>query len=204
MNPKTIRIAAIWSLFSLFTLLLFPAIEAGEIYEKVVRIHVIAHSDSEEDQTLKLKVRDALIEYAEENLKGNTTKEAIEKLKENQNAVQKIAENTLKKEGCSFPVSVKLGKETYPTRTYESLSLPAGEYESLRVVIGDGKGQNWWCMLFPPVCLSSASPDDALAGAGIGGETVATVEKENPRYEFRFHVLEFFSSVKEKFKKLFS
>ena len=204
MKRKTLITAAIRAAAILCLFLLSPALKAGEIYEKVLRIHVIAHSDSEEDQALKLIVRDRILELAEVRLAGRNAEDAAALIRAGEAEWRREAEAALREAGCEMPVTLELGKEVYPTRTYEGLSLPAGTYLSLRIKIGDAKGKNWWCMLFPPVCLNSARPDDALTGAGLSGESVKTVKREGEKYEFRFHLLERIAALQEKLKELFS
>ncbi len=204
MKRNSLIRAAVWAAALLLLFVLSPALNAGEIYEKVLRIHVIANSDSGEDQALKLLVRDRILTLAEERLAGMNAEDAAALIRAGKAEWQREAEAALREAGCGMPVTVELGKEVYPTRTYEGLSLPAGTYESLRIKIGEAEGKNWWCMLFPPVCLNSARPDDALTGAGLSEESVKTVKREGEKYEFRFRFLERIAALQEKLKELFS
>ena len=129
-----------------------------KIYESVVRLHVLANSDSEEDQTLKLKVRDAILSYVSPLVIDSQCKEAaIEILQGELENIEKEAKRIVVEQGYEYNVEVTLTLEDYPTRNYEAMSFPSGEYVSLRVLIGEAEGQNWWCVLFPPLCLSAAS-----------------------------------------------
>ena len=204
MKRKTLVTALIWSAAILLLFALAPTLNAGEIYQKVLRIHVIAHSDAPEDQALKLKVRDRILQLAETELTGKSASDAEALIRAGKERWQRAAEEALREEGCDLPVALELGEETYPTRNYEGLSLPAGTYRSLRIRIGKAEGKNWWCMLFPPVCLNSARPDDALADAGFSEESVKTVKREGEKYEFRFHFLERIALLQEKLKEIFS
>ena len=144
-----------------------------KIYDSVIRLHVIANSDSEEDQALKISVRDAILaESAELFTICSDRNEAIKKLSASLDDIQCIAERRIAEEGYDYPVKIELGNEEYPTRNYESMSFPEGSYLSLRISIGDGAGQNWWCVLFPPLCLDAAkgSNDDALISVGLNAE----------------------------------
>ena len=133
------------SVATFFTLNAFiPKAEEAKIYDACVRLHVIANSDSESDQELKLKVRDKLLEKVDE-YEAKDKKEAIYLLEENKEELITLAKEVVSKEGEDYNVKIEIGLEDYPTRTYEDFSLPAGEYTSVRVIIGEGKGQNWWC-----------------------------------------------------------
>ena len=175
----------------------------SEIYDSVVRLHVLANSDSEEDQALKLKVRDRIIKELEGKLEDCSDQaEAKARLKELMPIIEAAAEDTVRREGYDYSVEVKLGLEEYPTRTYEACAFPAGEYTSLRVLIGSGEGQNWWCCVFPPLCLSSASAksreqnEDAFISVGLTGEQYKIItETGTPKYKVRFKILEVFESI---------
>ena len=180
-------------------LLLFgilPVHGEDEIYDTVVRLHVLANSDSEEDQTLKLAVRDAVLEAATPYLEGCTTQEeAIRSLTSHLTDLETVAAATISAEGYDYPVTVLLGEEDYPTRTYESCAFPAGTYVSLRVCIGEAEGQNWWCCLFPPLCLSAATAkadnEDAFIQVGLTKDQYGIItETEKTKYKVRFKILE--------------
>ena len=181
---------------------LFPVHGESEIYDTVVRLHVIANSDSESDQALKLLVRDeviAVVSPAVEDCK--TQAEAIAAIEEISNEINAAAREVVEREGYDYDVSVELGKEHYPTKTFESGAFPEGEYISLRVNIGEGEGQNWWCCLFPPLCLSAATDDggksneDAFISVGLNADQYKIVtETKNPKYKVRFKILETISS----------
>jgi stage II sporulation protein R len=120
----------------------------------IIRLHVKANSDTEEDQALKLKVRDRILkETAPLFEKSESIEETRAIVKENLDNIKSIAEKVIKEEGKDYPVEVYFGMENFPTRKYGEIVLPAGEYEALLVTIGEGKGQNWWCVMFPPLCF---------------------------------------------------
>ena len=171
------------------------------LYDKVLRLHVIANSDSEEDQSLKLKVRDAVIDEVRSILEGcEDREEAMERLSdpENQSSIEEAARMRIENEGYSYPVTVTLCRETYPTKNYESFCFPSGEYASLKVEIGESEGRNWWCVLFPRLCLDAASEtaggssnEEAFISAGFTPEQYKIVtESEGTQYEIRFKLLE--------------
>ena len=122
--------------------------------DKLIRFHVLANSDSEEDQKLKLKVRDEIIKYLQPLLKKSKSIEESEKiiLSENEN-IKRISKNIILENGYNYEVKVNLEYSQFPAKQYSNIVLPAGEYKSLRVIIGDGEGKNWWCVMFPPLCF---------------------------------------------------
>ncbi len=179
-------------------LVLLPVRQDAEIYDKVIRLHVLAHSDSEEDQALKLTVRDALLtEVAALTESCEDREEAEAVLAQKTDALRQIAEEALREQGCDRPVSVVIGRETYPTRAYEGLRLPAGTYCSLQVKIGEAEGRNWWCVLFPPLCVGSASQTkEEMVSAGFTpGQVKVLTDAESPRYVLRFKLLEVLGSL---------
>jgi len=124
------------------------------IEKKVIRFHVIANSDSVQDQAVKLKVRDKVLEYISPKLKKSKGKEESQKiLKENDKEIIKIAEEVLRKNGYNYKVTTTLGKENFPVKVYGNITLPQGEYDAYRIIIGSGEGKNWWCVMFPPLCF---------------------------------------------------
>ena len=167
-----------------------------KIYESVVRLHVLANSDSEEDQSLKLKVRDAIVAYTSPKVIDSASREeAIEILQNELDEIEKIAEQVVKEQGYDYEVEVTLTLEDYPTRNYESMSFPSGQYVSLRVLIGEAKGQNWWCVLFPPLCLSAASEkaenEEAFIAVGLNSDQYKIItETQDTTYYLRFKILE--------------
>ena len=183
-------------LLSLMALSFLPVHGEQEIYDTVVRLHVLANSDSEADQALKLTVRDAVLAATAPLVENCTTRaEAIETLNAHLADLEAEAEAVIAAEGYDYPVTVLLGEEEYPTRTYESCAFPAGTYVSLRVLIGEGEGQNWWCCLFPPLCLSAATAkednEDAFVQVGLTKDQYGIItETGKTKYKVRFKILE--------------
>ncbi len=173
-----------------------------EIADSVFRLHVLANSDSEEDQNLKYKVRDNLLNYMNSICKNCTSKqEAISIVEENKNTFEQIARDTLKEEGYSYSVKINIGNFEFPTKNYGDISLPAGFYDALRVEIGEAKGQNWWCVMFPPLCFvdisSGVVPDDSkeLMENNLSEEEFALIsDKSDNEIQFKFKLLEFFAN----------
>ena len=178
---------------------MFPVHGEGEIYDTVVRLHVLANSDTDEDQALKLKVRDEVIKVvtpAVENCK--TQSEAADAIETVMPEIEAAAARIVKESGYDYAVAVKLGEEYYPTKSYETCAFPEGEYLSLRVLIGEGEGQNWWCCLFPPLCLGAATvsektAEDACISVGFTPTQYKIItESDKPVYRARFKILELF------------
>lgn len=167
---------------------------ASGVYDGVIRLHVLASSDSTEDQTLKLKVRDAILADTEGLLDGASSREeAAARLQVAIPDIEASAVRCLRANGCDAPVSVTLREEDYPRRVYEDVALPAGEYLSLRVCIGEAAGKNWWCVLFPPMCLSAATErrESACLAAGLTeGQYRMITDTEGAQYKLRFKVVE--------------
>ena len=167
-----------------------------KIYESVVRLHVLANSDSDDDQALKLAVRDAILSYVSPLvIDSKSREEAIEILQGELSNIENLAKNVILEQGFSYSVGVTLTLEDYPTRNYEAMSFPSGQYVSLRVLIGEAEGQNWWCVLFPPLCLSAASEkaenEEAFIAVGLNSEQYKIItESEDLTYYLRFKILE--------------
>ena len=182
---------------------LFPVHGEEEIYDTVVRLHVLANSDSEEDQELKLKVRDRVIELVSPTVENCTSQsEAIAAIGGIMDELETAAEEVVRAEGYDYDVKLLIGEEYYPTKTYETCAFPEGEYVSLRVCIGDAEGQNWWCCLFPPLCLSAASEEseksneEAFISVGLTGDQYKLItESDKPQYKARFKILETFQKI---------
>lgn len=176
---------------------LLPVHGEAEIYDTVVRLHVLASSDSEEDQALKLRVRDAVLEVTTPLLSNcKTQAEAAEILNANRQAIQSAAEAVIAREGYDDTVTLLLDTEEYPARDYDSFCFPAGSYLSLRVCIGEADGKNWWCCLFPPLCLGSSTvstedAEDAFISVGLTPSQYKIItESDKPVYKVRFKLLE--------------
>lgn len=159
-------------LLALAVTILWGAASLGqqeELGRKVIRLHVIANSDSPEDQALKLRVRDRVLARAQEILEQSADMEQAEQaLTAALPELTREARETLAAEGCAQPVQARLEPAEFPTKDYDGFSLPAGKYLALRVIIGEGRGQNWWCVVFPPLCTAAACQwQDAGRAAGL-------------------------------------
>ena len=163
--------------------------------EKLIRLHVVAASDSEADQQLKLKVRDAVLETADGLLTGaEDAKEAEKLLSGGLSEIEKAAETAVEDNGYSYPVAVTLGTESFPTRKYDTFSLPAGDYLSLRVIIGEGKGKNWWCVCYPPLCEKAAV---SFEDAGLSDKEVMLITGDTDSVKIKFFALELLQKLRD-------
>lgn len=170
--------------------------------DKVVRLHVLAHSDSEEDQALKLEVRDAVLQEAEELLEYAADRKEAEGLLRGQLLeFERTAAETIRSAGYDYPVTVELTDTRFPTRQYDGFALPAGEYLALRVLIGDAEGQNWWCVVFPPLCTAAVTDfSETAAEAGLSDEEVSLITEERAGYVVKFKVIELWNDLKARWK----
>lgn len=165
----------------------------ASVSDKLVRLHVVANSDSEADQALKLQVRDRVLSEANTLLESSATNGvdavgALDVLEANLPLLQQVAQREILRQGYDYPVRVLLQEETFPTREYDGFSLPAGQYQALRVVIGTGAGQNWWCVVFPPLCTAAVQGDFVTAAreAGLTDTDIALIaEEESVQLKFR-------------------
>lgn len=177
---------------------LLPIWGEQNIYDDVLRLHVIAESDSSEDQRLKLMVRDAVLACVSEKIgDADSFDEAYEIIEDMQGDIKMAAEAELRSNNCTADVDVSLGRERYPRRDYGSAVLPAGEYTSLRVTLGRGEGHNWWCVLFPTVCMrfSETAEADEYIAAGFTPEEYRIITGDGGRIKVKFRILELLSGI---------
>lgn len=179
---------------------------SNNIANSVFRLHVIANSDSKEDQELKYKIRDELLKYMNTLSSNCSSKEEVINIAiENKNNFEKIAKKVILDNGYNYNVTVKIGQFDFPTKNYGDISLPAGLYDALRVEIGDAKGQNWWCVMFPPLCFvdvtSGIVPNSSkeLLQNNLDDEEYSLINKNNSEDQeitFKFKLIEFFQNLK--------
>ena len=178
----------IWAIFAGLTVLR----DKEQIKENLVRLHVVANSDSAEDQAVKLQVRDAVVEYLNAEMADFQDIEQVKAyLSENLQILQEIARQALNDLGIPDEVTVSFEQEAFPIRHYDTFSLPSGVYQSLRIRIGEAEGKNWWCVVFPTLCIPSTQEGfrDVAAGSGFSSELSDTLSGEEG-YEVRFFFLD--------------
>ena len=204
-NPKTKIILILIALLFLYTItcaLGYSQAVSSDISDSVFRLHVLANSNSEEDQALKYKVRDNLLNYMNNICSDCKTKEeAINIVTEYKEKFRDIAIKTVRDEGYSYDVNIEIGNFEFPTKQYGDISLPAGYYDALRVKIGDAEGQNWWCVMFPSLCFidisSGVVPEESkedLQNVLSDEEYSLISDNSNFGVKFKFKLLEFFAN----------
>lgn len=192
-------------LFSIYTFICaysYVNAVSENLSNSVFRLHVIANSDTQEDQNLKYIVRDKLIEYMNTLSQSCSSKEEVIKTsQDNLDDFKQIAENTIREQGYSYPVEVEIGNFEFPTKTYGDISFPSGYYDALRVKIGEAKGKNWWCVMFPPLCFVDVTtgivPDTSKEDLkqNLSDEEYKIIsDTENTDITLKFKLIEFFEN----------
>ncbi len=181
----------------------YATVVFDDISDSVFRLHIIANSDSKEDQDLKLLVRDNVLKYMKEISTDVSSKEEVISLMEDHlDDFKSIAISTIKENGFDYDVNLRIGKFDFPTKTYGDISLPSGMYDALRIEIGDAIGQNWWCVMFPTLCfvdVSSGSLDNdpkAVLEGSLNDEGFDLVSENNSKSKFKFKIVEFFEDIR--------
>lgn len=180
-------------------------INGGQVYEKelvyeeiekeIIRFHVIANSDSEEDQNLKLKVRDAVVDFVYNGLENSTSLEESRKfILDNKSEIENIARKEIENSGYDYKIESMLSRENFPDKVYGDVVFPQGEYEAYRILIGEGKGQNWWCVMFPPLCFVDGSKE------AINSSNMIEELEKNSNKDLKLENKK--SSLKDKNKKI--
>lgn len=192
------------SLFIFISALSYVDAVSTDISNSVFRLHVIANSDSEEDQNLKYKVRDAILDYMTNlSTNCNSKKEVIELAQNHKQELEELATQIIQKNGYQYNVSIKIGNYDFPTKYYGDISLPAGNYEALRIEIGKATGQNWWCVMFPPLCFvdvtSGIVPDESkdIMKDNLSEEEYSLISnKDNNEIKFKFSIIEMIQNLR--------
>lgn len=204
---KTLTLIILLIIFICISAVSYASIVSSNISNSVFRLHVIANSDSDEDQNLKYKVRDELIKYMNTLVSNNNTKSEVMEIANNHiSEFYNIAEKTIKDAGYNYPVKIDIGKCDFPTKKYGDVTLPAGNYDALRVEIGNANGHNWWCVMFPPLCFvdvtSGIVPDDskALLKDNLGNEEYNLVTADtnsSSNISIKFKIVEMIENIKK-------
>ena len=178
--------------------------EQDALQEKVIRLHVIANSDSQEDQALKLEVRDRVLERATALLEQSSDMlDAKVRLENALPAIETAAQEEISAQGYDYTVSARLEQTEFPTKLYDGFSLPSGEYLALRVVIGEGAGENWWCVVYPPLCMTAATDlQETALTMGLGEEDISLMTEENTGYVLKFRSVELWENLRQWLQKM--
>ena len=173
--------------------------QQDELERKMIRLHVIANSDTEEDQALKLQVRDKVLDRATEILwESEDMTDAAVRLDAALPEIERLAEHETVARGYAYKVSARLEQTEFPEKEYDGFALPSGEYLALRVIIGEGEGQNWWCVVFPPLCMAAATELEQTAiDAGLGEEDLALITEADQGYVLKFRSVELWESLRQ-------
>lgn len=183
----------------LFCLVPFE-VECREISDKVFRIHILANSDSEEDQNLKLKVRDAVLKISEELFCDVSEKEQAKELaQENLDLLIKTAQQTVYEQGYDYPVTASIKNMYFSTRYYGDVTMPSGVYDALQIRIGEAEGKNWWCVMYPSLCLSVADEENSLKHELTHSQY--SIVTSDGKFELRFKAVEFFNKIVDYFSR---
>jgi len=195
-----IEILLIFALFIIFVASMTEFNSGCEnIYDNILRLHVIANSDSDEDQRLKLLVRDEILRTGSSFFDGTVKKESAKNRLENYSKLmEESAEDLLKTHGCDDNVKISFKKTYFNTREYDNFVVPAGFYDAVCVEIGDAKGKNWWCVMYPPLCLPAVTEDDFDCLLNENGNNVMN---STLKYDVRFKIVEYYQTTKKYIKK---
>lgn len=172
--------------------------QCSELSQDVFRLHILANSDSEADQSLKIKVRDKVLDYTEDLFNSaNSKEEAASIISDNLQSISNVAYQTVMDNGYDYVVTAEITNMYFTTRYYEGYTLPSGMYDALRITIGEGEGHNWWCVMYPSICISSAEDKESKAKEALDDDEYNIVCNE--QYQYKFKVVEIF----EKFCSMF-
>lgn len=197
---KTMKIfVPIFLFLLLISAYVTPFIQTSErISDDVFRLHILANSDNEEDQQLKLKVRDAVLKKGQHVFTDcSSLEDIIASCESNIDLFEETATECIKENGYNYSVNAYVDKEYFNTREYEEITLPSGIYNALKIEIGEAKGHNWWCVMFPAICLSAVS--DSEMNNFLDEEEIELINSDN-KFEIRFKIVEIYEKIKSKIK----
>lgn len=195
MRKKLFVFIPLFLVFTFVFTLVTPTVAMSEdISKKVFRLHILANSDSEDDQNLKLKVRDKILEVSEDIYNDcKSVDDAVGAAKNNIDKLESTAQKVVIDNGYAYPVKVYTDKEYFDTREYKNFTLPAGEYDSLKIEIGKAEGHNWWCVMFPSVCISGCVDD---FDESLSNDEIKMIT--DGKYKYKFKVVEVYEKIKSK------
>ena len=199
---KLLNISLIFSLVLCMSISVYAAGLNNRIKDTTLRLHVVANSNSQEDQELKLRIRDVILEGVDGIFQAQSAKEAKETAREQTEKIRKIAREEIAKSGKTYNVEVLVSKEYFETKEYGDFVLPAGMYDAVKVIIGEGGGKNWWCVMFPPMCSGAVEDSEIVTyyehEAGPGAALIIGGTKK--KVELRFKSLDVIGAFIEKMK----
>jgi len=199
---KGLILISLLFVYILISTLNYVQAASTSISEEVFRLHVIANSDSDEDQNLKYIVRDEVLEYVKSISTSAVSKEdVISIVRKNSDKIKEVAQNTIIREGFNYDVDISIGNFSFPTKEYGDISLPSGFYDALRIEIGNASGQNWWCVMFPPLCFVDISsgivPEESkeTLEENLETEEYALISEDDGIMKFKFKIIEMFENL---------
>lgn len=199
-NKKILLILIIFIFYFIFYSFSYSYSISNDLEKNLFRLHILANSDSTEDQELKLYVRNKVIDYLHQ-YSFNNKSELITFLNNNQLSLQKVIDDAIKEQGYSYTSSFEIENSFYPQKQYENITLPAGNYDGLKIKIGKAEGKNWWCVLFPPMCLINNStcslPEESeiLLDNSLTAESCSVISSNSSKYKFKFKIIEFINNL---------
>lgn len=199
-NKKILLILIIFIFYFIFYSFSYSYSISNDLEKNLFRLHILANSDSTEDQALKLYVRNKVIDYLHQ-YSFNNKSELITFLNNNQLSLQKVIDDAIKEKGYSYTSSFEIENSFYPQKQYENITLPAGNYDGLKIKIGKAEGKNWWCVLFPPMCLINNStcslPEESeiLLDNSLTAESCSVISSNSSKYKFKFKIIEFINNL---------
>lgn len=197
MSKKSILfIVFLFVLYFIFYSVSYSHSVSDELESNIFRLHVIANSDSSEDQELKLFIRDRLVEYLSQ-FSFDSKEDLISFLHSNKGDVESVIRDSISSKGFSYDFSIEIGNSFFPKKDYGNMSMPSGFYDGLKVKLGRAEGKNWWCVLFPPMCLIDSSTcsfsedSESILEDSLDDETFSVLFSETPEYKFKFKIVDF-------------
>ena len=190
-------IIVLFAIFIFSTIISYSNSVHEDLANNIFRLHILANSDSKEDQILKLKIRDGILEYMQEiNKTSNSKSQTIQNTSQHLDEIKTKCEEILKENNSDYKINLEIGNFYFPTKHYGNISLPAGKYDSLRIEIGKAAGQNWWCSLFPPLCFIDISSgylseeDSKILENNLTEEEFMIISSSDPDVKLKFKILE--------------
>ena len=178
----------------------------ANLKDNIVRLHIIANSDDDDDQNVKLKVRDAVLQAVGEKMQNESDEECRDEIINNLDEIEKIADSVLEENGFDYKSHAEYGKFAFPQKTYKSMTLPAGDYYGVRIVLGSGGGHNWWCVMYPPLCFKEGEEvtlsreSEKILREKLDKDTYDIITKKNNEVVVKFKVVEIVQEIKQKIK----
>lgn len=201
MKKRILILSVLFTLYIFISCYFYASNSLNNIEDSVFRLHIIANSDSDEDQALKYKVRNNIISYMNKLCENSSSKEeTIEIAKNHINDFKQIADKTIADNNFEYTSTVEIGNYKFPTKYYGDIALPSGNYDALEIKLGNSSGKNWWCVLYPSLCFVDVSsgvvPDSSKENLknNLPDEEYALISENSPAYNFKFKIVEFFNN----------